>query len=136
MTMLTGVRAFEACWQSIKAGTSAAESRLLMQSMGRLVDNYATQTEIAADLPATLQAPFSYLVDAYLNGYWLETQSNRQADAEQFAVETPVRPVISPLTLAAKHLRQRQSLQPTTASEAATYIVREGGAEVQANWVA
>ena len=53
MIMLTGINAFEARWQSLKDHypTSAAENRLLMQSMGRLVDNYATQEELLDELP-------------------------------------------------------------------------------------
>ncbi|NJM99629.1 MAG: hypothetical protein HC800_23030 [Phormidesmis sp. RL_2_1] len=120
MVLLTGIKAFEARWQSLRANDSAnaADSRLLMQSMGRLVDNYASQAEISQELPASLQGVFARLVDAYLNGYWLE-------DGEQ-----PSRAVvsrsISPAMLAAKQLRQHKAaIQPTAASEAATYIIRD-----------
>lgn len=70
MVMLTGIKAFEACWQSLKTDypTDCVENRLLMQSMGRLVDNYATQDEIARALPAGLRELFDRLVEAYLQG--------------------------------------------------------------------
>ena len=116
MIMLTGIKAFEARWQSLKAThpTSASDHRLLMQSMGRLVDNYASQTEIASELPVVLRGLFECLVDAYLNGYWIEgTQENQE-------------PVISPALLAAKQRRQKKTKQqPTATSEAATYVIRD-----------
>ncbi len=113
MMMLTGIKAFEACWQSLKAGnpTDLAENRLLMQSMGRLVDNYATQDEIAQELPAVLGELFDRLVEAYLHGYWLENEL------------APMSPAVSPALLAAQQRRQHQPLQPTAASEADTYII-------------
>ena len=42
MVMLTGIKAFEACWQSLKnsAMANANDGPKLMQAMGRLVDNY------------------------------------------------------------------------------------------------
>lgn len=118
MIMLTGIKAFEARWQLLKGThTSAADNRLIMQSMSRLVDNYATQDEIVTELPVALQGLFNRLVDAYLNGYWLEDN------------EVPMQPAVSrhitPAMLAAKQRRQNPQQQPTTASEATTYIVRE-----------
>lgn len=118
MIMLTGIKAFEARWELLKGThTSAADNRSLMQSMSRLVDNYATHDEIIAELPMTLQGLFSHLVDAYLNGYWLEDN------------EVPMQPAVSrhitPAMLEAKQRRQSLHQQPTAASEAATYIVRE-----------
>lgn len=118
MIMLTGIKAFEARWQLLKGPrTSAADNHLLMQSMGRLVDNYATQDEIITELPVALQGLFSCLVDAYLNGYWLEDD------------EVPMQPAVSrtltPAMLEAKQRRQGPQQQPTAASEAVTYIVRE-----------
>lgn len=108
--MLTGIKAFEARWQALKDAypTSPEDSRLLMQAMGRLVDNYATQAEIMIDLPRSLQLLFAQLVEAYLNGCWVE---NTSASSQ---------PVVSPAILAARQLRQQH--QPTEASEAATYI--------------
>ena len=117
MIMLTGIKAFEARWQSLKSvyPTSPSENRLLMQSMGRLVDNYATQAEIAAELPINLQVVFAHLVEAYLNGYWLDGVEKQ-----------PVRkPAKTPAALAATQRRQRKTLHPTVASEAATYIIQE-----------
>ena len=118
MIMLTGIKAFEARWQLLKGThTSAADNRLIMQSMSRLVDNYATQDEIVTELPVALQGLFNRLVDAYLNGCWLEDN------------EVPMQPAVSrhitPAMLAAKQRRQNPQQQPTTASEATTYIVRE-----------
>ena len=124
MIMLTGIKAFEARWQSIKGNSSARDSRLLMQAMGRLVDNYATHDEILEDLPASLRGAFNRLVDAYLNGFWLddEGRSSNQNSAS----------VLSPAVLAAQQLRQRRRSQhtprPTAASEAATYIIRDRSA--------
>lgn len=111
MMMLTGIRAFEACWQSLAAErpTDLAENCLLMQSMGRLVDNYATQDEIAEALPAALKEIFDRLVEAYLQGYWLENQ------------RAPAPAAVSPALLATQQRRQR--LQPTDTSEADTYIL-------------
>lgn len=117
MIRLTGIKAFEACWQSLKAAhpTNPAQNHLLMQSMGRLVDNYATQAEIAAELPVVLQDLFSRLVDAYLNGYWLE-------GAEQEELATPV---LTPAMAEAIQRRKRKKMKPTVASEAATYVIRD-----------
>lgn len=118
MIMLTGIKAFEARWQSIKGTRSAKDSRLLMQSMGRLVDNYATHEEILEELPDSLQGAFDRLVDAYLNGFWLDDGAESNPAA-----------VLSPAMLAAQQLRQRRRSQsvpsPTAASEAATYIIQE-----------
>lgn len=117
MIRLTGIKAFEACWQSLKAAhpTSPSQNHLLMQSMGRLVDNYASQAEIAAELPGILQDLFNRLVDAYLNGYWLEG-----IEEESF-----VKPVMTPAMAEAVQRRQRKKVKPTVASEAATYIIRD-----------
>ena len=124
MTMLTGIRAFEARWQSIKGSRSARDSRLLMQAMGRLVDNYATHEEISADLPASLRGVFNRLVDAYLNGFWL--------DESEGGLPQNSASVLSPAMLAAQQLRQRRRSQvipqPTAASEAATYVIRDRSA--------
>lgn len=119
MMMLAGIKAFEACWQSLKSSyaTSLSENRLLMQSMGRLVDNYATQEEIACELPLVLRGLFVRLVDAYLNGYWLE-------DAESMASAGRTRAPVSLTPRNARH-SQPQPLQSTAASEAATYIIRD-----------
>ncbi|MEO0768141.1 MAG: hypothetical protein AAFY72_01710 [Cyanobacteria bacterium J06649_4] len=116
MIRLTGIKAFEARWQSLKAAhpTNSKENHLLMQSMGRLVDNYASQEEIAAELPIVLRGLFERLVDAYLNGYWVEGSES----------EATV-PVMSPAMLAAKQRRQRKAVKPTAASEASTYIIHE-----------
>ncbi len=115
MMMLTGIKAFEARWQSLKScyATSAADNRLLMQAMGRLVDNYATHEEISEELPVSLQGLFDHLVDAYLNGYWLDTD------------EKPNQKTVSPALLAAQQMRQRRKTEPTAASEASTYVVRD-----------
>lgn len=83
--------------------------------MGRLVDNYASQAEIAAELPGILQDLFNRLVDAYLNGYWLEG-----IEEESF-----VKPVMTPAMAEAVQRRQRKKVKPTVASEAATYIIRD-----------
>lgn len=127
--MLTGIKAFEARWQSLKTAhpTSAKDNHLLMQSMGRLVDNYASQAEIAAELPAVLRGLFECLVDAYLNGYWVEgAQANSQSDSRSDSQMRNGAPVISPVMLAAKQRRQRKGKQqPTATSEAATYIIRD-----------
>ena len=122
MIMLTGIKAFEARWQSTKGDRSAADSRLLRQAMTRLVDNYATYEEIIEELPISLQGAFHRLADAYLNGFWLE---ENEADA----VINPAA-VMSPAMLAAQQRRQRRRMQPapTPASEAATYIVRDRSA--------
>ena len=120
MTMLTGIKAFEARWQSLKDSyiMTLSESRLLMQSMGRLVDNYATQEEITSELPYVLQGLFSRLVDAYLNGYWLE-------DA---GVTSPlISP--SPAHLSARYIRQQRAVNPTAASEARTYVIQDVSAD-------
>ena len=116
MIRLTGIKAFEARWQSLKTThpTNSKENHLLMQSMGRLVDNYASKDEIAAELPIVLRGLFERLVDAYLNGYWIEgTEANEPTL------------VMSPAMLAAKQRRQRKVLKPTAASEASTYIIHD-----------
>ena len=94
--MLTGIKAFEARWQATKGDWNIRESRLLMQAMSRLVDNYATYEEIEEELPVSLQGAFSRLVDAYLNGFWLE-------DEDSYKHPTAV---LSPAMLAAQQLRQ------------------------------
>lgn len=113
--MLTGIKAFEARWQSLKSryATSAADNRLLMRAMGRLVDNYATHEEVSEELPVSLQGLFDHLVDAYLNGCWIDTD------------EKPSCKAVSPALLAAQQMRQSRKVEPTTTSEAATYIVRD-----------
>lgn len=117
MIRITGIKAFEARWQSLKAvhPTTPRENHLLMQSMGRLVDNYASQSEIATELPAHLQTVFAHLVDAYLNGYWLEGVEE----------STPAANQMTPAKMAALQRRQRKTLKPTAASEAATYVIRD-----------
>lgn len=119
MIMLTGIKAFEARWQSIKGNRSARENRLLMQAMQRLVDNYATHEEISEELPIALKGTFHRLVDAYLNGFWLE-------EGENAAKANPAA-VLSPAMIAAQQLRQRRRMKPTPtqSSEAATYIIHE-----------
>ena len=119
MVMLTGIKAFEYRWQSfqVKYPISDTQRQIITQAMGRLVDNYATQEEIEADLPDALRILFHRLVDAYLNGCWAA------ADA-QFAQREPQRlaPTMTPAMLAAAQRRQ-QPQSPTAASEADTYIV-------------
>lgn len=127
MIMLTGIKAFEARWQSLKDHypTSPDENRLLMQSMGRLVDNYATQDELLDELPVQLCIIFNRLVDAYLNGVWMEDSSAEEYSGS-FGPRTERRAVsregMTPAMLAAQKLR-RQPKAATEASEAATYIV-------------
>ncbi|MEL6940002.1 MAG: hypothetical protein AAFO84_12490 [Cyanobacteria bacterium J06598_1] len=118
MIMLTGIKAFEARWQSLKAvhPTSPRENHLLMQSMGRLVDNYASQAELTTELPTHLRSMFAHLVEAYLNGYWVD-------GAEDKAAAKPA--AMTPAVLAAKQRRQKKTLTPTVSSEAATYIIHE-----------
>ena len=117
--MLTGIKALEYCWQSFQAKypISATQGQLVTQAMGRLVDNYATQEEIEADLPDALRILFRRLVDAYLNGCWVA------ADA-QFARKEVQRGALmmTPAMLAAAQRRQ-QPQPPTATSEADTYIV-------------
>jgi len=122
MIMITGIKAFEARWNSIKSKQSKKDSRLLMQSMGRLVDNYATHEEILEELPNSLQGSFNGLVDAYLNGFWLDEGMN-DSDANPASI-------LSPAMLAAQQIRQRRRMQPTPTptSEAATYIIRDRSA--------
>ena len=129
MIMLTGINAFEARWQSLKDHypTSAAENRLLMQSMGRLVDNYATQEELLDELPARLCLIFNRLVDAYLNGVWMpDSAAESYAGPGGFGPRTERRAVsregMTPAMLAAQKLRRR-STPATESSEADTYIV-------------
>lgn len=121
MAKLTGIKAFEARWQSLKTAhpTAPHENHLLMQSMGRLVDNYASQSEISAGLPFALQGVFHSLVDAYLNGYWI--------DGEEPSAPSPVvsKKPLTPAMAVALQRRQCKPVQPTAASEAATYIIHE-----------
>lgn len=121
MVMLTGIKAFESRWRSLRIQypISAIEQRLIVQSMGRLVDNYATQEEIAADLPIALKILFNRLVDAYLNGDWIEPDG-RLVDLN---AHRPA-PIITPALLAATQLRQQKRQQPTSTSEADTYILK------------
>lgn len=115
MVMLTGINAFESRWQSLqsKYPISAAQKKLITQAMGRLVDNYATQAEIEADLPAALRILFRRLVDAYLNGCWIDNDASSAKPSSR----------MTPAMKAAAQLRQRQRQEPTEASEAETYIV-------------
>jgi len=129
MTKLTGIKAFEARWQLFQNShqISSSNSLLLMQSMGRLVDNYATQEEISRDLPASLKSVFDWLVDAYLNGFWIEAD---QKEIIRSSVQSPGQSYtqvgkVSPALLAASELRQRRKAQPTQFSEAATYITND-----------
>ena len=123
MTMLTGIKAFEARWQSIKRSdrVSSIDGHRLVQAMGRLIDNYATPDEIRQELPVALRAAFDRLVDAYLSGYWLNDSDQAAASDIQQAHCTE----ISPAMLAATQRHQRRKMQPTEASEAATYVVRD-----------
>ena len=123
MTMLTGIKAFEARWQSLKDSyvTTLSESRLLMQAMGRLVDNYATQEQIVSELPFGLQGLFLRLVDAYLNGYWAEETESSAG---------PLTP--SPARLSARSRREQGMPKATAASEAGTYIIRDANADAGA----
>ena len=142
MMKLTGIKAFEACWSDLRESykTPAADNHLIMQSMGRLVDNYASQEEIEATLPAPLKTVFASLVDAYLNGYWIEDtdsaiattiieRRHRQVQAaasKRSEAKSADKPVMSPAMLAAaQRKKKKQQLQPTASSEAATYIIRE-----------
>ena len=120
--MLTGIKAFEARWQSLKAvhPTAPHENHLLMQSMGRLVDNYASQSEISAGLPFALQGLFDNLVDAYLNGHWVEGEEDVST-----SVTTTKKPQLTPAMAEALQRRQRKAMKPTAASEAATYIIHD-----------
>ena len=119
MVMLTGVKAFEYRWQSLQAKypISATQRQLITQAMGRLVDNYATQEEIEADLPSALRIIFHRLVDAYLNGCWVEADAQASRKAARRST-----PAMTPAMLAASQ-RRRQPQAPTAASEADTYIV-------------
>ena len=123
MAMLTGIKAFESRWQSLQTKYSIGKSQkqILMQSMGRLVDNYATQEEIEDDLPIALRALFHQLVDAYLNGCWIEDDARANAKNRHA-------PTVTPAMLAAAQLRQRKRQQPTATSEAETYIVDDDAA--------
>ncbi len=127
MIMLTGTKAFEACWQSLKSSvaSTSADSHLLMQSMGRLVDNYATHDEIIQELPVMLRDAFDQLVDAYLNGYWLESAENATFKKASTPARRSQSAEISPAMLAATQLRSRRKTEPTASSEAATYIVHD-----------
>lgn len=126
MMKLTGIKAFEARWQALKGDCtpSAAENRLLMQSMGRLVDNYASQDELINELPETLQSYFKNLVDAYLNGCWVDDEVAKP-NVRRLTFHPATSPTISPAMLAAQQLRKNRRSQPTPASEAQTYIVQD-----------
>ncbi|MGB3766495.1 MAG: hypothetical protein WA947_08045 [Phormidesmis sp.] len=125
MVMLTGIKAFEFRWQTLQAKypISAVQKKLIMQSMGRLIDNYATQEEIKENLPAALRILFDRLVDAYLKGCWVEADG-RPVEED---VHRPA-PTMTPAMLAAAQLRQQKRQQPTEASEADTYVVDENAA--------
>lgn len=134
MIKLTGIKAFEARWQSLKSlhPTAPHENHLLMQSMGRLVDNYASQSEIAAGLPYALRGLFDKLVDAYLNGHWIEGDpvlpvlsvvKDRQAKEKQ--EKQMKEKQMTPAMAESLQRRKRKQMQPTAASEAATYIIHD-----------
>jgi hypothetical protein len=141
MVKLTGIGAFEACWQSLKAMYSIdpGESQLLMQSMSRLVDNYASQSEIASELSLPLQKLFNLLVQSYLEGYWIEdetssledcAESNASESVPYYTHRSSRHPsssgpacYLSPAMAAADQHRQRQRIEPTVNSEADTYFV-------------
>ena len=120
MVMLTGIKAFESRWQSLQAKypISATQKNLITQAMGRLVDNYASQEELEAELPAALRILFRRLVDAYLNGCWIENDMHSASQSSK----------MTPAMLAASKLRQRQRQEPTAASEADTYVVDDDAA--------
>ncbi len=122
MTMLTGIKAFDARWQSLKSSDriNSSDGQRLVQAMGRQIDNYATPDEIRQELPVALRDAFDRLVSAYLNGYWLDDSAQDAASAAQ---QTHCA-AISPAMLAATQRHQRRKMQPTETSEAATYIVR------------
>lgn len=132
MVRLTGLKAFEARWHSLKAKYSISpnESRTLMQSMGRLVDNYATQSEIASELSLPLQTLFNLLVQSYLEGLWIEDTvfSPKTTGSSRSHYASPAGPgatrKLSPAMVAAAQRRQSQTPQATAISEADTYIVR------------
>lgn len=126
MMKLTGIKAFEARWQTLKGDhtPSATENRLLMQSMGRLVDNYASQDELINELPETLQGSFNHLVDAYLNGCWVDDEVAKPS-VRRLTFHPSTSPVVSPAMLAAQQLRKNRRQQPTPASEAPTYVVQD-----------
>lgn len=154
MIKLTGIGAFEACWRSLKAmySINPHESQMLMQSMGRLVDNYASQSEIASELPLPLRKLFNLLVQSYLEGYWIEDEAPSldviacSKDSESGASESGAsecgvselgvsglgvsKPVhlgaacsLFPARVAATQRSQHQTIQPTAASEADTCII-------------
>ncbi|MBE9062647.1 hypothetical protein [cf. Phormidesmis sp. LEGE 11477] len=129
MYKLTGIKAFEAHWQSLQATHLIApqDSHLLMQAIGRVVDNYGSQSEISAELPLPLQELFNLLVQSYLEGYWIEDlgslsvashASTHPATTRAFSFQR-----LSPAMIAATQRRQRQTLRPTASSEAETYIM-------------
>jgi hypothetical protein len=124
MAKLTGIKAFEARWQALRSsyGSNTADAQVLMQTMGRLVDNYATHEELLQELPTRLSAMFECLVDAYLNGYWVEDESPQKPPSASSVSRT-----LSPAMLAAIQRRQQRQAQPTDSSEAPTYIVRDSG---------
>lgn len=130
MIKLTGIRAVEAQWQSLRAVHPIGdhESRLLMQAMGRLVDNYASQSEISARLYAPLQKVFDRLVQSYLEGYWIEEPASTSISLDFSSVRPSNRAhlrnpqALSPAMIAAAQRRSHQKIQPTAASEADTYI--------------
>lgn len=144
MIKLTGIGAFEACWRSLKTmySINPDESQMLMQSMGRLVDNYASQAEIAAELSLPLRKLFNLLVQSYLEGYWVEdtatsraatnSEPGTEAIAEAGAdvstrsvnltsADADANQFLSSKAVAAAQRRQLKP-HPTTASEADTYI--------------
>lgn len=120
--MLTGIKAFDARWQSLKSSdrVNSSDGQRLVQAMGRLIDNYATPDEIRQELPVALRDAFDRLVNAYLNGYWLDDSAQDAASEIQQAHCA----VVSPAMLVATQRHQRRKMQPTEASEAATYVVR------------
>ncbi|PZO15718.1 MAG: hypothetical protein DCF25_13265 [Leptolyngbya foveolarum] len=71
-----------------------------------------------ADLPIALKILFKRLVNAYLNGYWIEDDTQSvEPDTYRPA------PATTPAMLAAAQLRQQKRQQPTSTSEADTHIV-------------
>ncbi len=130
MIKFTGIKAFEAHWQSLQSVYSldARDSRLLIRAMGRLVDNYASQSEISAELPRSLQKVFNLLVQSYLEGYSIEGTACTSAALDLSRVRpsatarSKTAKALSPAMVAAAQRQQRQRTQPTAASEADTYI--------------
>ena len=73
-----------------------------------------------AGLPFALQGLFDNLVDAYLNGHWVEGEEDVST-----SVTTTKKPQLTPAMAEALQRRQRKAMKPTAASEAATYIIHD-----------